>query len=140
MVFVGTVRDHAEGRPGVVELDYEAYAEVAERRLAEIVGAARRGWAGLGRVVALHRVGPLAVTEAAVVVAVSAPHRAEAFEAARHLIDTVKATVPIWKRETWQGGAGWGTAAQDVAEVQAVAAIRPEQSGSESRPEVERAL
>ena len=116
VVFVGTVRDHAEGRPGVVALDYEAYAEQAEPRMAAVAAEARSRFTGVGRIALLHRTGPLAVTEAAVVVAVSAPHRAEAFDAARFCIDTLKATVPIWKKESWAGGEDWGADATPVIE------------------------
>jgi molybdopterin synthase catalytic subunit len=115
--FVGTVRDHAEGRSGVSGLEYEAYEEQVERRLGDIAVAARGRWPELGRVALLHRVGALVVGEASVVVVASTPHRAEAFEAARWCIDTLKATVPIWKRETWADGQGWGTGAHDVVEV-----------------------
>lgn len=114
VVFLGTVRDHAEGRPGVVALDYEAYAEQAEPRMAAVAAEARVRFPGVGRTALLHRTGPLAVTDTAVVVAVSAPHRAEAFEAARFCIDTLKATVPIWKKESWSGGEDWGTDATPV--------------------------
>jgi len=117
VLFTGTVRDHAEGRPGVSRLEYEAYAEQVEPKLAEIADAARARWDGLGRIALLHRTGPLELTEAAVVVAVSAPHRGEAFEAARWCIDTLKATVPIWKKERWEGGEDWGLAATDLTEV-----------------------
>jgi molybdopterin synthase catalytic subunit len=122
VLFSGTVRDHAEGRPGVSELEYEAYAEQVEPRLARIAGEARQRWPVLGRVVLLHRVGVLHLGECSVVVVVSAPHRHEAFVAARWCIDTLKSTVPIWKRETWEGGVDWGTGAQDVAEVEGRAA------------------
>lgn len=115
--FSGTVRDHAEGRPGVSQLDYEAYAEAVEPRLAQIAAETRRRWPGTGRVALLHRTGPLAVGECSVVVVVSAPHRGEAFDAARWAIDTLKSTVPIWKRETWAGGSEWGTDAHTIAEV-----------------------
>lgn len=117
VVFTGTVRDHAEGRAGVTGLEYEAYDEQVAPRLHAVAGEARARWPGIGRLALWHRVGPLGVTEVSVVVAVSAPHRIEAFDAARWCIDAVKATVPIWKRETWQGGSGWGTGAADVAEV-----------------------
>ena len=111
VLFTGTVRDHAEGRPGVSRLEYEAYAEQVEPKLAEIAAAARGRWDGLGRIGLLHRIGPLDVEDVAVVVVVSAPHRGEAFEAARWCIDTLKATVPIWKKERWAGGEDWGLAA-----------------------------
>jgi molybdopterin synthase catalytic subunit len=115
--FVGTVRDHAEGRPGVTGIEYEAYAEQVEPRLSAIAKAARDRWERLGRIVLLHRVGLLAVTDASVLVVTSTPHRAEAFAAARFCIDTLKATVPVWKRETWSGGVEWGTDAHDVVGV-----------------------
>ncbi len=118
VVFTGRVRDHAEGRDGVTGLEYEAYAEQVRARLLDLVAEARRRWP-VGRVACLHRVGELAVGEPAVVVAVSTPHRAEAFEAARWCIDTLKASVPIWKKERWDGGSDWGTAAEDVREVRA---------------------
>lgn len=119
VVFTGTVRDHSEGRPGVTALEYEAYDEQVTPRLAEIAAAARARWPALGRLVLVHRTGRLAVGEAAVVVAASAPHRAEAFDAARFCIDTLKATVPIWKREAWAGGEDWSACAQPVGEVPA---------------------
>lgn len=112
--FSGTVRDHAEGRPGVVALDYEAYDEEVVPRLAAIAAEARTRWPTLGRLALLHRVGRLAVGDCSVVVVVSAPHRAEAFEAGRFAIDTLKSSVPIWKRETWAEGADWGTGAHDI--------------------------
>ncbi|HZQ26473.1 MAG TPA: molybdenum cofactor biosynthesis protein MoaE [Acidimicrobiales bacterium] len=108
VVFAGTVRDHAEGRPGVTGLAYEAYVEQVEPKLAAVAAAARRCWPLLGRIALLHRIGPLELTDVAVLVAVSAPHRPEAFEAARWCIDTIKADVPIWKQETWSEGVAWG--------------------------------
>lgn len=117
VTFAGTVRDHAEGRTGVSTLEYEAYAEHVEPRLSAIAEEARRTWPVLGRIALLHRVGTLSVTEASVVVAVSAPHRGEAFEAAHWCIDTLKASAPIWKRETWGEGEGWGQDAKPVSEV-----------------------
>ena len=117
VLFAGTVRDHAEGRPGVSELDYEAYAEQVVPRLGRIATEARRRWPVTGRIVLLHRTGVLAVGECSVVVVVSAPHRGEAFDAARWAIDTLKSTVPIWKRETWAGGSEWGTDAHAIVEV-----------------------
>ncbi|HEY2430073.1 MAG TPA: molybdenum cofactor biosynthesis protein MoaE [Acidimicrobiales bacterium] len=112
--FAGTVRDHAAGRDGVTGLEYEAYAGPALDRLAEVAREARVRWPELGRIALLHRVGELALTETAVVVVVSAPHRGEAFDAARWCIDTLKATVPIWKREEWAGGSDWGTGAVPI--------------------------
>lgn len=117
VLFAGTVRDHAEGRPGVTLLEYEAYEEHASTRLSAIAAEARLRWPEMGRLVLLHRIGPLAVTEVSVLAVVSTPHRPEAFEAARWCIDTLKATVPIWKRESWAGGTDWGTCAAPVADV-----------------------
>lgn len=116
VVFSGTVRDHAEGRPGVTELTYEAYEEQVLPRLAALAAEVRSRWAQTGRLALWHRIGTMAVGEVSVVVAVSAPHRGEAFEAARFAIDTLKATIPIWKHERWAGGEDWGTGAQDVTE------------------------
>ena len=117
VVFGGTVRDHADGRPGVTELEYEAYSAQVEPRLTAIAGEARDRWPSVGRVALWHRTGVLAVTECSVVVAVSAEHRADAFDAARFCIDTLKTTVPIWKRERWTGGNDWGQDAHDIVEI-----------------------
>lgn len=116
VLFSGTVRDHSEGRPGVSMLSYEAYEGQVVPRLAAIAAEARSRWSDLGRIALLHRIGDLAPTESSVVVVVSAPHRVEAFAAARFGIDTLKATVPIWKRERWAGGDDWGLCAHDVTE------------------------
>lgn len=115
--FSGTARDHSADRPGVDLLQYEAYENQVAPRLQAIAAEMRRRWDDLGRVAMLHRVGPVAVGEPAVVVAVSSPHRDAAFEAARYAIDTLKTTVPIWKRERWEGGESWGLEAQHIAEV-----------------------
>lgn len=117
VTFSGTARDHSEGRPGVSVLEYEAYDGPATERMAALAAEARRRWPELGRVALLHRIGRLEVGDAAVVVAASAPHRAAAFEAARFLIDGLKQTVPIWKREVWDGGESWGLEAQHLVAV-----------------------
>lgn len=114
VVFGGTVRDHAEGRPGVMELEYEAYHSQVEPKLRSIAERAQQRWTRLGRIALWHRTGVLAVTDCSVVVAVSAAHRGEAFEGARFCIDTIKTSVPIWKRESWDGGEDWGLDAHDV--------------------------
>ena len=113
-LFSGTARDHAEGREGVEELVYEAYDEQVMPRLAALVEQIRQRWPMVGRVALLHRVGALSIGESAVVVAVSSPHRPEAFEAARFAIDTLKVSVPIWKKERWTGGDDWALGAQHV--------------------------
>ncbi len=117
MVFTGTARDHAEGRPGVHRLEYEAYEHAAVTRLWAVLTEVRRRWPEVGRVALLHRTGVVEIGDEAVVVAVSAPHRGEAFEAARFAIDELKRTVPIWKRESWEGGESWGLEAQHLTEV-----------------------
>jgi len=119
--FVGTVRDTAEGRAGVKAIDYEAYTLQVLPRFEAIAATARERWPDLGRVLIWHRVGHILLGEASVVVAVSTPHRAEAFEACRYLIDTLKATAPIWKRETWEGGTDWSPAARPVEPAPGVA-------------------
>jgi len=114
VTFCGTVRDHSEGRPGVTCLEYEAYVEQVAPRLARVAAAARDRWGEIGRLVLLHRVGRLEVGEVSVVVVASTPHRAEAFAAAQFCIDTLKHTVPIWKRETWSGGTDWTLCSDDL--------------------------
>jgi molybdopterin synthase catalytic subunit len=96
-VFVGTVRDRSEAGD-VAGLQYEAWDDLATRRLGEIGAEMLEGWP-LRKVAILHRTGNLTIGEASVVVACSAPHRAEAFEACRHGIERLKEDVPIWKKE-----------------------------------------
>ena len=93
------------------------FAEAAVPRLADVAASARRSWPSIGRLAMLHRVGRLEVGETSVLVVASTPHRAEAFEAARYCIDTLKRTVPVWKRETWAGGTEWGLCAHDIEDV-----------------------
>ena len=105
-VFAGTVRNRSEAGD-VSGLVYEAWDELAERRLREVAGEMRSTWP-VRRVALLHRIGALDVGETSVVVACSAPHRAEAFEACRHGIERLKQDVPIWKKETLAtGDAHW---------------------------------
>ena len=103
--FLGVVRDNAEGRP-VVKLGYEAYESMALAQMCAIVEEAVQRW-DLDAVALSHRTGELQVGEASVAIAVGAPHRAEAFEACRYIIDTLKTRVPIWKKEFFQDGAVW---------------------------------
>jgi len=104
-VFLGTVRDHNDGRP-VVRLEYEAYASMALAEMTRIAQELAAETKDL-RLAVLHRTGSLAVGDVAVVCAASAPHRGEAYAACRALIDRVKARVPIWKREHGPQGAYW---------------------------------
>jgi molybdopterin synthase catalytic subunit len=114
VVFSGTVRDHAvdehgDVRAGVQHLTYEAYESQVIPTFASIEAELRHRWPDTGRVAILHRIGRMGVGESSVVVAVSAPHRGEAFDAARFAIDTLKTSAPIWKHEVWEHGADWGT-------------------------------
>jgi molybdopterin synthase catalytic subunit len=107
VTFCGTVRDSSTGRDAVVALEYETDEPLALERLARVVAAARGRWPGLGDVVVHHRLGRVELTEPTVVVVAAAPHRDVAFDAARYLIDELKATVPIYKRDVWAGGSDW---------------------------------
>ena len=106
VLFSGTVRDHSPGRDGVSRLEYEVYDELVVGKINEVVDEARERWPIL-RVAAVHRTGELVVGESAVVVAVSTAHRADAFPAARYVIDELKGRAPIWKKEHWIGGGEW---------------------------------
>ncbi len=124
VLFSGTVRDHAaegdEIRTDVQRLEYEAYDEMVVPKLSEIATETRLRWPDIGRVVLVHRVGMLELGESSVVAAVSAPHRGEAFSAARFAIDALKVSVPVWKREIWTDGSAWGTNAHDLRPVHEV--------------------
>lgn len=117
VTFSGTARDHAGDRHDVTRLEYEAYEEQVLPRLEKLAEAARTRWPDLGRIALLHRIGHVPIEESAVVVAVSSPHREAAFEAAKFGIDTLKATVPIWKKETWADGESWGLEPQHIEEI-----------------------
>lgn len=104
-LFVGVVRSRNEGRR-VTHLEYEAYEEMAVALLEQIAAEARRRWP-LGEVRIVHRLGRLDIGEPSVAVAVTSAHRAEAFEACRFIIDRLKATAPIWKKEFFEDGAVW---------------------------------
>ncbi len=106
VLFVGTVRDHSEGRDGVTHLVYEAYIEHVEARISEICAEAVDAWPILAAAVE-HRVGTVEVGQPSVAVAVSTGHRDAAFAAGRFLIDELKARAPIWKQENWSGGREW---------------------------------
>ncbi len=104
--FVGTIRDHSDGRR-VVRLHYEAYDAMALHQLRRVAEQAREKWPMLARVVVIHRKGTLEIGDVAVVVAVSTPHRAESFAACQFIIDTLKQVVPIWKKEEYEDGTTW---------------------------------
>jgi len=104
-VFLGVARKFSRGRE-VVHLEYEAYPEMAEKKMAEI-GDEMRVKFGAERVVILHRTGVLGIGEASVGIGVATPHRKEAFVACQYAIDRLKETVPIWKKEVWADGSHW---------------------------------
>ena len=105
VTFVGVVRGNSKGKR-VLYLEYEAYKEMAEKKLAEIGDEIREKW-GLHKIAIRHRVGHLEVGEIAVVIALASPHRKEGFEACQYAIDRLKQIVPIWKKEVWEDGETW---------------------------------
>jgi len=105
VVFEGVVRDNARGKQ-VRYLEYEAYEEMAEQQIRTIIIEAQQRW-GVERVAVAHRFGRLEIGEASVLIVVASPHRGEAFEACRYIIDTLKKTVPIWKKEVATNGEEW---------------------------------
>lgn len=125
VLFSGTVRDHAVDTDGglradVAHLTFEAYDEQVVPAFERIVHELRQRWPAVGRVVILHRVGRLELSESSVIVVVSSPHRPDAFEAARYAIDALKSSAPIWKHEVWSGGSDWGTGAHALTDPRTV--------------------
>ena len=116
-LFLGTVRNQTGDRGRVETLEYEAYEPFVLTRMADLAREARRRWPQIGRLAFLHRVGIVPVGEISVAIAASTPHRAEAFDVVRWSIDALKATVPIWKREIWDGGADWALGAHELSEI-----------------------
>jgi molybdopterin synthase catalytic subunit len=105
VTFQGVVRDNARGKQ-VRSLAYDAYVEMAEQQMAQIAADVEQRWE-TSAVAMVHRIGRLEIGECSVVVVVACPHRAEAFEACRYAIDTLKSTVPIWKKEIYADGEEW---------------------------------
>jgi molybdopterin synthase catalytic subunit len=105
VTFIGCVRDHSEGK-SVSYLEYEAYEPMAVAKLRQVADEACERWP-VQRVAIQHRVGRLEIGEDAVVIAVACPHRGDAFEACRYIIDRIKEIVPIWKKEHGPDGATW---------------------------------
>jgi MoaE-MoaD fusion protein len=106
VIFSGVVRNEKDGRP-VKYLEYEAHAPMAEAKMREIGAEVRRRWPSVKAVAILHRVGRLEIGESSVLIAVSAAHRLAAFEACHYAIDTLKQTVPVWKKEHFEDGEVW---------------------------------
>jgi len=105
-LFSGVVRDQTGGRR-VKYLEYEAHAPMAEAKMREIAAQLRARWPGLARIALVHRIGRLEIGESSVMIAVSSPHRREALEACQVAIDTLKETVPVWKKEYFEDGEVW---------------------------------
>jgi molybdopterin synthase catalytic subunit len=105
VTFQGVVRDNARGKQ-VRSLEYDAYIEMAEQQMAQIADEVAARWE-TSAVAMVHRIGRLGIGECSVVVVVACPHRGEAFEACRYAIDTLKSTVPIWKKEIYVDGEEW---------------------------------
>ena len=118
VTFSGNVRSSSTTGHDIVSLEYETSEELAERRITDIIGVMRSRWPELGAVAVHHRIGKVELGGVAVVVAVSSPHRQEAFDAAKFCIDAVKTAVPMWKREVWEGGSIWSEEASDIVSVQ----------------------
>ncbi|BCJ85864.1 molybdopterin converting factor subunit 1 [Effusibacillus dendaii] len=105
LTFVGTVREFTQGQR-TIHLEYEAYPEMAIRKMAEIATEIEQKWPGT-QVAISHRIGKLDIEEASVIIAVATPHRAASFEAGRYAIERLKQIVPIWKKEVWEDGSEW---------------------------------
>lgn len=106
VTFHGVVRDHSDGGRGVSYLEYEAYPEMAEAQMRAIGDDIQRRWP-VHEVAMVHRIGRVDIGAASVVIAVAAAHRGAAFDACAYAIDTLKATVPIWKKEVFADGGVW---------------------------------
>lgn len=110
ILFLGVVRDHADGRP-VRGMRYDAYVEMARDELAQIAREAAER-TGTDRVAVVHRVGELDIGEVSVAIAVSSPHRAESYDASRYVIEEIKKRLPVWKKEHYTDGAAEWVAGQ----------------------------
>ncbi len=102
LLFCGDVRNHSDGRE-VIALEYEAHEKMALKQIDDIVDEARQRWE-LHFVEVIHRFGKMDITDCSIAIAVATSHRSEAYAASRYIIDTVKHTVPIWKKESFQDG------------------------------------
>ncbi len=105
MIFEGVVRDNAHGKQ-VLYLEYDVYQEMAREQIHTVITEAQQCW-GVEQVAVAHRFGRLEIGEACVIIVVASPHRGEAFDACRYIIDTLKRTVPIWKKEVTTDGEAW---------------------------------
>lgn len=104
-LFYGVVRDNSDGRR-VQYLEYDAYPSMAVKKMREVAEEARARWP-ITEIAVAHRIGRLEIGETSLLVAVSSPHRREAFEACHHAVDRIKEIVPVWKKEVWEDGEAW---------------------------------
>ncbi|HLR62869.1 MAG TPA: molybdenum cofactor biosynthesis protein MoaE [Lentibacillus sp.] len=103
--FIGTVREFTKGKRTLF-LEYQSYIPMAEKKLVQIGDEIQEKWGNADTAI-VHRIGRLEITDIAVVISVSTPHRADAFEASRYAIERMKEIVPIWKKEHWEDGTQW---------------------------------
>jgi molybdopterin synthase catalytic subunit len=113
VTFLGTTRDNT-GERRVLHLEYEAYRPMADKKLAEIAAEVSKKWP-VQDVAIAHRLGRLEIGDISLVVAVASPHRRDAFAASQYVVDRIKQTVPIWKKEFFEGGEVWIESPEDVA-------------------------
>ncbi len=113
LLFVGTVRDLNEGRR-VLAVSYDVLSPLAEMTIGAICAEAQADCAAPLSFAVVQRRGRVAVGQSSIAIAVGAPHRHEAYQASRYLIEAIKTRAPIWKQEHWEGGSGWGTGASDL--------------------------
>lgn len=126
--FIGTVRELTKGKR-TLHLEYEAYVPMAEKQLQQIGQEIDEQWPQ-ARTAITHRVGRLEISDVAVVIAVSSPHRADAFEASRYAIERIKEIVPIWKKEYWEDGSAWiGDQKENVAYPSGAPSVHQDQEG-----------
>jgi molybdopterin synthase catalytic subunit len=104
-LFLGVVRNHNLGRR-VLHLEYDAYPQMAEKKLRQVIEEIMSRWP-ITDIAIAHRTGRLEIGETSLLVAVSSPHRHEAFEACQHAVNRIKEVAPIWKKEVWEGGEAW---------------------------------
>lgn len=104
-LFYGVVRNNSEGRK-VLHLEYDAHPSMAVKKMREVAQEVRARWP-ITEIAVAHRIGRLEIGESSLLVAVSSPHRQEAFEACHYAVDRIKQIVPVWKKEVWEGGQAW---------------------------------
>ena len=124
LIFCGDIRDHSEGKK-VEVLEYEAHENMALRQMNEVVDAAKRHWP-IHHVEVIHRLGRMEIMDCSIAIAVSASHRADGYESSRFIIDTIKRSVPIWKKEHFAGGdSAWSKGCEADSVIEASTDLPP---------------